>query len=97
MSCTYYSIPPFLPTGFKLLVLRSVMFHDPSLERTTGTKAIIKESVWNGEKGIHTARTIKQPSQAIPTFAETVNLLMKVSLRCLRNIGPLFPNRETVN
>ncbi|KAG9015562.1 hypothetical protein FRB94_000167 [Tulasnella sp. JGI-2019a] len=54
-----------------------VMFHDPSLERTTGTKAIIRDSHWHGERGIHQARTIKTPRQAIPTFAQTVELLMQ--------------------
>ncbi|KAG8898916.1 hypothetical protein FRB99_007065 [Tulasnella sp. 403] len=56
-----------------------VMFHDPSLERTTGMKAIIRECNWHGEDGIHQARTLKAPRQAIPTFVETVDLLMKVS------------------
>lgn len=54
-----------------------VMFHDPSLERTTGMKAVIRESKWNGEHGIHQARTLKAPRQAIPTFAQTVELLME--------------------
>jgi len=53
------------------------MFHDPSLERTTGMNAIIRDSTWHGENGIHQARTIKAPRQAIPTFVETVELLMK--------------------
>ncbi|KAG8865148.1 hypothetical protein FRB96_000037 [Tulasnella sp. 330] len=54
-----------------------VMFHDPSLERTTGMKAVIRDSKWNGEDGIHRARTIKTPKQPIPTFVQTVELLMK--------------------
>lgn len=71
------------------------MFHDPSLERTTDTKAIIRESTWNGDNGIHKARTIKTPRQAIPTFVETVGLLMKVSSLLLYRVlrfpfEPLF-------
>ncbi|KAG8920340.1 hypothetical protein FRC03_001890 [Tulasnella sp. 419] len=54
-----------------------VMFHDPSLERTTSMKAVIRESKWHGENGIHKARTLKAPHQAIPTFVETIDLLMK--------------------
>jgi len=61
-----------------------VMFHDPSLERTTGMKAIIRESHWNGDNGIHQARTIKAPRQAIPTFVETVALLMKPENRHIK-------------
>lgn len=41
-------------------------------------KAIIRTSNWHGEQGIHQARTIKAPRQSIPTFVETVELLMKV-------------------
>lgn len=54
-----------------------VMFHDPSLERTTNMKAVIRESHWHGDNGIHQARTRKSPVQAIPTFAQSVELLMK--------------------
>jgi hypothetical protein len=54
------------------------MFHDPNLERTTGMKAIIRESNWHGDDGINKARTLKTPHLPIPTFAETVDLLMKV-------------------
>ena len=39
----------------------------------------IKERNWYGEDGIEHVRTIKEPKQAIPTFAETIELLMKVS------------------
>ncbi|THH18212.1 hypothetical protein EW146_g2729, partial [Bondarzewia mesenterica] len=45
-----------------------VMFHDPSL---------IREKNWHGEDGMEHVRTTKQPKQSIPTFAETVSLLMK--------------------
>ena len=33
---------------------------------------------WYGEGGIEHVRTLKEPRQAIPTFAETIELLMKV-------------------
>ncbi|KAF6762067.1 PLC-like phosphodiesterase [Ephemerocybe angulata] len=53
-----------------------VMFHDPVLTRTTDSSGQIKERDWYGEKGMEHVRTIKEPKQAIPTFAETVALLM---------------------
>lgn len=34
---------------------------------------------WHGEGGIEHVRTLKEPHQAIPTFAQTIELLMKVS------------------
>jgi hypothetical protein len=40
----------------------------------------IKEKVWYGEKGMQHVRTKKEPKQSIPTFVETIDLLMKV--RC---------------
>ncbi|KNZ78608.1 hypothetical protein J132_11049 [Termitomyces sp. J132] len=54
-----------------------VMFHDPVLERTTNGKGQIKELNWYGEDGMQHLRTIKSPRQAIPTFAETITLLMR--------------------
>ncbi|KAG5648717.1 hypothetical protein DXG03_000064 [Asterophora parasitica] len=54
-----------------------VMFHDPALERTTDSTGQIKERDWHGEKGMKHVRTIKEPKQAIPTFVETIELLMK--------------------
>ncbi len=38
----------------------------------------IKERRWYGQDGMEHVRTRKAPVQAIPTFAETVALLMKV-------------------
>jgi hypothetical protein len=38
----------------------------------------IKERAWYGDDGMQHVRTIKEPIQSIPTFAETIALLMKV-------------------
>ncbi|KAI5828514.1 PLC-like phosphodiesterase [Schizophyllum commune Tattone D] len=54
-----------------------LMFHDPTLDRTTNQTGAIKERDWYGEGGMEHARTKKSPQQAIPTFAETLELLMK--------------------
>ncbi|KAF5321274.1 hypothetical protein D9619_000550 [Psilocybe cf. subviscida] len=48
-----------------------VMFHDPALNRTTDSTGNIKERNWYGEDGMEHVRTVKEPKQAIPTFAET--------------------------
>jgi len=53
-----------------------VMFHDPWLSRTTNGKGYIKDQPWYGPDGMEHLRTIKEPKQSIPTFAETVALLM---------------------
>ncbi|KAG9087893.1 hypothetical protein FRC06_002309, partial [Ceratobasidium sp. 370] len=52
-----------------------LMFHDPSLGRTTDGRGLIREKNWLGDME-HT-RTVREPKQAIPTFAETVELLMR--------------------
>lgn len=49
-----------------------------ALQRTTNSSGQIKEREWYGEKGMQHVRTTKEPRQAIPTFAETVALLMRV-------------------
>ncbi|TBU33039.1 PLC-like phosphodiesterase [Dichomitus squalens] len=54
-----------------------IMFHDPTLDRTTDGHGKIKEQNWYGFKGMQYLRTLKEPQQSIPTFAETVELLMK--------------------
>lgn len=54
-----------------------IMFHDPTLERTTNGKGWIKDKNWYGPDGMEHLRTIKEPHQPIPTFADTVALLMK--------------------
>ncbi|KAK0541559.1 hypothetical protein OC835_000027 [Tilletia horrida] len=52
-----------------------VMFHDPSLERTTDGKGFIRDQ--NYHDGIEHVRTLKEPKQQIPTFRELCDLLMK--------------------
>ncbi|KAJ7771079.1 PLC-like phosphodiesterase [Mycena maculata] len=54
-----------------------VMFHDPDLKRTTNSQGQIRERQWYGEDGIEHVRTIKEPHQSIPTFDETIALLMR--------------------
>lgn len=41
---------------------------------------LIRERKWYGEDGMQHLRTKKEPKQSIPTFAETIAMLMKVSL-----------------
>ena len=40
----------------------------------------IKERTWYGPNGMEHIRTVKEPKQAIPTFVQTIELLMKVSI-----------------
>jgi len=54
-----------------------VMFHDPELSRTTDSTGYIKERTWHGHDGMEHVRTVKEPKQPIPTFIETLELLMK--------------------
>ncbi|KAF4601277.1 hypothetical protein EYR38_005929 [Pleurotus pulmonarius] len=54
-----------------------IMFHDPDLSRTTDSKGFIKDREWYGQDGMEHVRTVKEPKQSIPTFAETVALLMQ--------------------
>lgn len=54
-----------------------VMFHDPALDRTTDSKGKINQRNWYGPDGMEHVRTVKEPKQSIPTFAETVALLMQ--------------------
>ncbi|KAF8212162.1 PLC-like phosphodiesterase [Mycena galopus ATCC 62051] len=55
-----------------------IMFHDPTLKRTTNYTGVIKDCNWYGPDGMQHARTKKEPAQSIPTFPETLSLLMKV-------------------
>lgn len=54
-----------------------IMHHDPELGRATDSTGSIKERVWYGKDGMVHVRTIKEPKQSIPTFIETIDLLMK--------------------
>ena len=45
---------------------------------TISFAGLIREKKWYGPGGMENARTKKEPMQSIPTFAETVALLMKV-------------------
>ena len=40
----------------------------------------IKERLWYGPSGMQYVRTIKEPKQSIPTFEETIGLLMRVCI-----------------
>lgn len=51
------------------------MFHDPSLERTTNGKGLIKQQPWHD--GIEHVRTVAKPQQQLPTFKGVCDLLMK--------------------
>ncbi|KAJ7285767.1 PLC-like phosphodiesterase [Mycena rebaudengoi] len=53
-----------------------IMNHDPALGRTTDFRGIIKESNWHGPDGMQHART-KRLALAIPTFEQTMGLIMK--------------------
>jgi hypothetical protein len=50
----------------------------PELQRTTNSTGKIKEREWYGAGGMQHIRTAKEPKQSIPTFAETISLLMLV-------------------
>jgi len=54
-----------------------IMFHDPSLERTTNGTGLIRNQNWYGEGGMEHVRTKKEPIQPVPTFDQTIELLMK--------------------
>ncbi|KAI0331318.1 PLC-like phosphodiesterase [Cubamyces sp. BRFM 1775] len=54
-----------------------IMFHDPTLDRTTNGHGNIRDQNWYGPNGMEHLRTTKEPQQPIPTFAQTVELLMK--------------------
>lgn len=52
-----------------------IMFHDPSLERTTDGSGLIKQQPWHD--GIEHVRTVAQPQQQLPTFKNVCDLLMQ--------------------
>ncbi|WVQ84663.1 hypothetical protein IAT38_006818 [Cryptococcus sp. DSM 104549] len=52
-----------------------LMFHDPTLDRTTTGKGLIKNQPWKG--GIEHVRTVQAPVQPIPLFEELIAMLME--------------------
>ncbi|CAO1638899.1 unnamed protein product [Sympodiomycopsis kandeliae] len=52
-----------------------IMFHDPSLERTTDGRGLIKQQPWHD--GIEHVRTTAKPRQQLPTFRGICDLLMR--------------------
>ncbi|KIY66698.1 PLC-like phosphodiesterase [Cylindrobasidium torrendii FP15055 ss-10] len=71
-----------------------LMFHDPDLRRTTDSSGKIKERDWFGVDGMEHVRTVKEPVQAIPTFAETVMLLMQPANQHVKFNVDIKPNNE---
>lgn len=69
-----------------------VMFHDPSLERTTDGKGLIREQKWHG--GIEHVRTTAQPRQQIPTFVDVCTLLMRPENRHVKLNIDIKPDND---
>ena len=61
--------------GMRILIKRY-----PFLGSNVVVVGYIRERTWYGPNGIKHIRTVKEPKQAIPTFLETIDLLMKVSV-----------------
>ncbi|KAH8922281.1 PLC-like phosphodiesterase [Atractiella rhizophila] len=53
-----------------------VMHHDTHLDRTTNGHGLIFTQPYHGTNGVSTLSTRKEPKQSIPTFAETLELLL---------------------
>ncbi|KAG6856999.1 hypothetical protein H0H87_011093 [Tephrocybe sp. NHM501043] len=56
----------------------------------------IKERDWYGEKGMQHVRTVKLPKQSIPTFAETIALLMLPENRHVKFNVDVKPQNDPV-
>ena len=58
-----------------------IMSHDPSLDRTTDAKGFVQEKNWFGDmEHAHTLKTdLDGRGYPIPTFEQTIQLLMKAS------------------
>jgi len=56
--------------------VHSLVFYDGYILFDEG---LIRERAWYGKEGMEHVRTTKEPRQSIPTFTETVQLLMLVS------------------
>ena len=68
------------------------VFHESRTDALGLGTGKIKEQNWYGPNGMQHLRTKAKPEQSIPTFAETVELLMKVRLRFLDVGLSLEPN-----
>lgn len=56
----------------------------------------IKDRQWYGQDGMEHVRTRKEPKQSIPTFAETIALLMQASrLHRLPELNIMFHSPRT--
>ncbi|KAJ9093942.1 hypothetical protein QFC20_007028 [Naganishia adeliensis] len=71
-----------------------VMFHDPTLDRTTDGKGAIKEQAWVGN--IEHVRTKKEPVQPIPTFQELIELIMEIDCKIQNDPETLFPQMAKI-
>ncbi|WWC91815.1 uncharacterized protein L201_006762 [Kwoniella dendrophila CBS 6074] len=80
-----------------------LMFHDPTLDRTTTGKGLIKTQPWKDV--IEHVRTTKEPVQPIPLFEELIALLMKpenrhvtLNIDCKMQNDPekLFPEMSRI-
>ncbi|RSH83012.1 hypothetical protein EHS25_005722 [Saitozyma podzolica] len=80
-----------------------LMFHDPTLDRTTTGTGLIREQPWKGV--IEHVRTKKHPVQPIPLFEELIALLMEegnrhviLNIDCKMQNDPekLFPEMSRV-
>lgn len=60
---------------------RLLMFHDPTLDRTTNGTGRIRDQDWAG--GMEHVRTKAEPVQPIPLFEELIELLMRPESRHL--------------
>ena len=68
-----------------------VMFHDPHLDRTTNGSGRLQTHNYYG--GLDQLRTNKLPAQKIPTFRETMDLLMRPeNQHCFLNIDVKVDN-----
>jgi glycerophosphoryl diester phosphodiesterase len=52
-----------------------LMFHDPTLDRTTNGTGTIRSQPWHGT--IEHVRTTKEPVQPIPLFEQLIALIME--------------------
>ena len=58
---------------------------------------LIRERNWYGEDGMEHLRTVKKPEQAIPTFEQTIALLMKVRQNLATSSPPLISRTHIIH